>query len=159
MVVAKDAVRGTLGEGKSPTVGGSNRRNQGLPCSASMSWWGHWVTFSLIQCTRGGLLPAVERAPWEGQVRLQRNRMGGTPPNELLSHLALSPFSPSSNWSLLDHESGERVSPDVLESRVVLAFPTTRELRPQMLKAQCTTSQEELQCAHLPGPSMFGGHL
>lgn len=117
-------------------MGGSDRQNQGLPCSASVSWWGHWVTPSLTQCTRGGLLPTVERAPWEGQARLQRNGMGRTSPNELLSHLALRPFSPSSNWSLLDHESGERVSPDVLESRAVLAFPTMRELRPQMLRAQ-----------------------
>lgn len=92
---------------RSPTVGGSNRQNQGLPCSASASWWDHWVTPFLIQCTREGLLPAAGRAPWEGQVGLQRNGMGGTSPFELLSHLALSAFSPFSSWSWLDHESRE----------------------------------------------------
>lgn len=116
---------------------------------------GHWVTPSLMQCTRGGLLPAAGRAPWEGRGGCRGTGWAGPPQLSCLAtpRSAHSPLLAAGACWVMRAERGESRRAGQLGSPGISYNEGTEA---PTLRAHVHCILGELPCAHLPGLLCLG---
>lgn len=116
---------------------------------------GHWVTPSLMQCTRGGLLPTAGRAPWEGRGGCRGTGWAGPPQLSCLATplSAHSPLLAAGACWVMRAERGESRRAGQLGSPGISYNEGTEA---PTLRAHVHCILGELPCAHLPGLLCLG---